>query len=368
MLDFFKGFKRRNTSVELVRLLAISFIIIGHCCVFSGFYPNAKDLWGHGVFYFHDLLSQVGNGLFVAVFSYYLFSDSAAKKPTWPRMLSLYIPSLLYGFAMFAVFVGTGHEVTEKIHQQTFFPFLYNNYWFVRAYILFLVVYPFFYRMLLFMSPRQHGIFMVIFFLSIMAIGRHGDKLWGFIGACEFLCIFTVIGFFKRIHPKKPHMWYLWIPLAILAIGAVFGYVMLTHYVEWWTKYQTWMNNCVSLLILPVVVVIFHAFLSLPETHVAPVNYVARCSFGVYLFNGNTCNIQYGMKHLIQYLGNDMNLGPMKAIAVAWALYMAIGLACEAVRMPLFEAVKLGVAKIYHHFVKEKPLQENHEAEEARSE
>ena len=346
MKAFFASFQKRNSSVELARFLAIGFIIIGHCCVFSGFYPNqAKDPFGHGVFYFHDLLSQVGNGLFISILAYYLFSDRSAKKPTWGRILSLYLPCLFYTWVLFGIFLAQGNEPTEKILQQTHWPILYNNYWFVRAYLIFLLIYPIYYKMLTAISVRQHGILATVFFVTIMAIGRHGDKLWGFIGAMEFLCFFTVIGFFKRLHPAKPKRWYIWVPLALLSIAGVFGYVMLGEFNTWWNKYLTWMNNCVSMLVFPACLLTFYAFLSLPEFHCAPLNYLSHCTFGIYLINGDTCNVQFWMKRYIQFLGHDH--GPMLGIFYAWLVYMGIGLAAEMVRLPLFELGRLGIVKAY---------------------
>ncbi len=346
MKEYFASFKKRNSSPELARFVAIGFILIGHCCVFSGYYPSESNLFGNSVFYFHDILSQVGNGLFIAILSYYLFSPSSSSKPTWKRILSIYLPCVFYSLTMYMIFVGAGHTPSETIIHQTFFPVIYNNYWFVRAYILFLVIYPFYYKMLLLMKPRQHFVFMMVFFISIMALHRHGDKLWGLFGAIEFLFIFTVIGFFKRIHPSKPKCWYVFFPFAILGLVSLFAYVYITLQVPALNKYRGWMNNCVSLLVLPVVICLFYAFLSLPEFHLAPLNYVARATFGCYLINGDTCNIQYWMGHMIRYFGG--NVGSTGGIMIAWSIYFFGGLAIEMIRMPLFELGHLGYNKVFN--------------------
>ena len=356
MKEFFGSFKKRNSSVELARFLAIGFIIIGHCCVFSGYYPNrASDPFGHGIFFFHDMLSQIGNGLFISILAYYLFSDRSAAKPTWKRILGLYLPCLFYTWILFAIFVAQGYQVTDKIRDQTYFPILHNNYWFVRAYLVFLLIYPLYYKMLSVLTVKQHGFLAAVFFVTIMAIGRHGDKLWGFIGAMEFLCFFTVIGFSKRLHPAKPRRWYIWVPLALAAVGIVFGYAMLCEFAEPMNRYLDWMNNCVSMIVFPTCLLLFYAFLSLPEFHCAPLNYLSHCTFGIYLINGDTCNVQYWMRHYIQFLGRDH--GPMLGIFYAWLVYMGIGLAAEAVRLPLFELGRLGIMNVYRKIraKKEKP-------------
>ena len=348
MKTFFASFQKRNSSVELARFLAIGFIIIGHCCVFSGLYPNqAKDPFGHGIFFFHDMLSQVGNGLFISILAFYLFFERSAAKPTWKRIISLYLPCLFYTWVLFGIFIAQGNVPNDTVLRQTHWPILYNNYWFVRAYLIFLLVYPLYYKMLSVLTVKQHGFLAAVFFITIMAIGRHGDKLWGFIGAMEFLCFFTVIGFFKRVHPAKPKRWYIWVPLALLCIAAVFGYVMMCEFVEPMKPYLSWMNNCVSLLLFPTCIVLFYAFLSLPEFHCGPLNYLGHCTFGIYLINGNTCNIQVWMGSYTQFLAKDH--GVALGILFAWLVYMGIGLAAEAVRLPLFEIGRIGIVGAWNH-------------------
>lgn len=343
---YFAQNKKRSSNIELSRFVAIAFILIGHCCVYSGYRPNAADdLFGNLVFYYHDLLSQVGNALFVCIFSFFLFSDASAGKPVWKRMLGLYLPCLFYSLLLYILYTSSGRKPTENMTHQAFFPMIYNNYWFVRAYLLFLVIYPFFYKMLLMMSKKQHLVFMIVFFLAITAIGRHGDKLWGFIGACEFLCIFTVVGFFKRIHPAKPKRWYLWFPLALVCLGSVLGYLLLTGYVPELNKYQSWMNNCVSMIVLPTAIVIFYAFYSIPEFHCGTLNYLAKCTFGIYLINGHTCSTGNGMNRLIRFYAGSNN--KMGGIMMCFLLYYLVGLGAEMLRIPFFDLVHLGFQKFY---------------------
>lgn len=222
---------------------------------------------------------------------------------------------------------------------------LYNNYWFVRAYLLFLVAYPFFYWMLMRMKLYQHGLFALVFFLSIMAIGRHGDKLWGFIGACEFLCYFTVIGFFKRVHPGKPKRWYIWFPLAAISLGVIFAHLLICGYVESMNKYQGWMNNCVSMIVFPAAITIFYAFYSLPEFHCGTLNYLAKCTFGVYLINGHTCSIGNGLNRLIRFY--DKQGGHTYGIMMAFTLFYLVGIAAEIFRIPLFDLVQVGYGRLF---------------------
>lgn len=362
VLQYFRATKKRSTNIELLRFLAIGLILIGHCCVFSGYDPGNKDTFGHCVFYFHDMLSQVGNGLFITILCFFLFSDSSASKPVWKRMLSLYLPCLFYSLLLYGIYQWSGRVPTENMTKQAFWPVLYNNYWFVRAYLLFLVIYPFYYKMLMLMSKKQHLVLMVVFFLSIMAIGRHGDKLWGFIGACEFLCYFTIIGFFKRIHPQKPKRWYLWFPLAIVSLLSLFGYVCLCGYVPAMNKYQSWMNNCVSLIVLPATIVTFYAFYSLPEFHCGTINYLAKCTFGIYLINGHTCSIGNGLNKLIRFYGNG-KADPIRGIMMAWLIFYAVGLASEMIRIPAFDLGHKGYVILFNKIKKgfAKKSQENEE-------
>lgn len=276
----------RNSSVELLRILAMGMIILSHICCHSGYDSTYSMISVNRLFVQFGYLGNLGVALFVMISGYF---QSSFRCRSLSRLLS---QVWFYSVGLYLVCrFGLGYEYSKEMLLQVFFPTVFSEYWFFTAYVVFFLLTPFVNAMLQTLSRNQFRTLLVIMTLlwvllpTVTKQQLYGSELPQFL-------MYYLLGAYLRLYPdnhlrRKALQW----TAALGSFGVLFGLTVVLGYLERYTpavfgaSQRYYARN--SLLILTAALGLFSlAAYARPFTS-RLVNTVGSCTFGVYLIHDN---------------------------------------------------------------------------------
>ena len=260
----------RNAAFELLRIIAMLFIIAHHFYVHGGFSsisPTNKALMT-----FFEFGGKFGVAIFVMISGYFLVNSKFKIK----KLIKLVLQIWFYSVAIYLILCLCGlTKFTSEDFVWLCFPISNKINHFVTKYIIIFLLSPFINKMLHALSQKQH-LALVLVSLGMFTLFKYS------IGIKSDLTIFFIlyfIGSYLRLHKipfKKTKLNYLLLSLAILVVYAI---VIL---VKNFTKMNTYTEtNLLMILLATLVMFLFEQF----EIKSKAINFIATTTFGIYLIH-----------------------------------------------------------------------------------
>ena len=280
--------KERLSNFELLRLIAMFFIVLSHIAVLGrGSAIDRDSFTPLSVFiHFSAGLSQVGNNLFILLTGYFLVKGRMNSR----RVFTLVLQTLFYSWIFFLVFFFGGfYSFTREEMLENIFPILFKTNWFISCYLCFIFFSPFINALLLKINKAQH-LFLCLFcfFLwSVLYIWKTETYLNDFAGFLEIY----LIGAFFGIYPVKLKKGVCF-AAGSLALPLLLAFYTLLVYLG--TKYEFFYRKAddfTRFYAASTVFVSIAIFLCAKEWKIQSkiVNSLAGSVFGVYLIHYNFC-------------------------------------------------------------------------------
>lgn len=173
--------KRRNSSVEILRMISVICITIHHAVLHSNIMEMEFGL-ARCIAQFLILLGKAGVNIFVLITGYYLGSMSIDGKSTMNRAVKFYSSVFYYAFLMGTVCLLLRIQpLTIKAVLKSVFPIITKSYWFATAFMGLIVLSPFLNQVLLRFERKQlltlTGILLIMFCFSPIDTWVN-DLLW----------------------------------------------------------------------------------------------------------------------------------------------------------------------------------------------
>lgn len=340
------GKNLRNSSVELLRIIAMLMIIghhyVMHCGVDTNQFAFGPKLY---VYFLCQSLGKIGVMVFFTISSWYLCME---RQPTMRKALKrcwiLEREVLFYSIALLAAFsILTKQRPTATAIMHACFPTCYDTWWYVTNYVIFLLLCPALTRGLRAIGKGMHA--------SLCAVLLVG---WGFIGGMFpndllesnaskfvlFLFIYVLVSFYR---------WYLdnwsattaWILIAIgstliagsIAVLQILGTRLGNYEMRLQSNYLS--TTCIKLPVLLVGFGLIVLFEKADFTNTV-INAIASTTFGIYLIHDypdirtRLWQSKYGLA--------SMFTSP-RAIPVYFAMIMLVFITCmliDFIRQGLF--------------------------------
>lgn len=282
---------KREPNFEVMRTLAMFFIVVYHCLthgVGDGYAFSVSNPTTLSNLMFSDFLlvfSSIAVNLYVMVSGYFLV-DLDFKMS---RMIRTWTYACFYSIAITLLFMSLQLEPFSFVALgRSVFPISANAYWFVTQYIGLLILSPFLVIMVRQLSYRQYlllligGALMCLTIIPDFPLGKcfyvaHGNSVW------SFAYLFLVAGFIKHYLKR--------IPMAWLVTAALFV-TLLTMSCEIFFGYQNdsvhlfWFNYNGIPFVLSVIVFIIIRQMQMVESGIRKILVrLAPYTFGVYLIH-----------------------------------------------------------------------------------
>lgn len=176
------GKTKRQSGIELLRIIAMLQIIFLHVSQYGGLYKtsaSAGDIDGFIIEFMWSLCRAPVN-VFVMISGYFMITSTADIKKMIKRASNPYGAMIFYSIAISAVFfIADPSIITVPRIIKTFMPFFSKMWYFLTNYIIILLISPFLNKMLVSLNKRQYLYFMGIVFV-VMSVWSTLAEIDGF--------------------------------------------------------------------------------------------------------------------------------------------------------------------------------------------
>lgn len=186
--------EQRNSNIEGLRIIAMSFIVMGHFIAQSGYSDQFLSINSF-------ILKCLGSGSRIAVNIFLLISvwymvDSCFQAK---KILKTYAQVWLFSAPLTLIALSVDvQNISIKAAAQGFFPFIGRGLWFASAYITLILFKPFL-DMILQWEKRQRSLFVILLLFFISFVSTLPDMQNAYV--CDsmwFLVVYLTVGDFKR--------------------------------------------------------------------------------------------------------------------------------------------------------------------------
>lgn len=169
----------RNSNFELLRIIAIFFIIMSHFCVHSGFGFNSQLLMNN-IFLRVFTLGHLGTDLFILIFGYFSISTIPTMATIRKKAIKLLSQVWFYSVSIYFLTVIFG---TKNIHIKEFIhallPTTFSVYWFFTPYIVVFLFSPFINTLFLSLDRHKQNVLAFLLFILYCLIPTITQQLPG---------------------------------------------------------------------------------------------------------------------------------------------------------------------------------------------
>ena len=289
------GRSRRNSSLELLRIICILLILANHYSVLGGIPARGwRDLtWGYFFVQSIGMFGRTACSVFVLITGYYL--STGVKPGHWKKAIPLAAEAVFYSSTAFLVLCALGFRTfSPKGILLALVPFIGGNIWFVTNYIVFWFAIPFLNPMVAALSKRQHQGLLVFFGVFWCLLPTFSTKAisfgWTF-GELDFFLVMYLAGSYLRRfapHERWHNRWN--------GLGALFCFVLMVLSVAamdllgLWLRKDALVSHAVhflsfySVLSVPLAVSAFCFFSRLSFSNRA-IDLIAKSVLGIYLLH-----------------------------------------------------------------------------------
>lgn len=343
----------RDSRFELLRILAILFIISFHCAFEGGFEYPQFCFNKFAVESFH-MLGELGVNLFILISGYHMIRGSFKIKKLLTLILEVQFYNWICVFLCVRLKTLTLDKRTVFIN---FFPITEYKYWFATVYILLYLFSPYINRLLLNLSQGEFGRMLLIclmvfcIFPTVYGALKNDTETLFYYNRFIWLLIVYMIGAYIRLYPPavctSPSKW-----LGVSALIFLFmecSIYILERFQPFFNKIGIingnyfWRPNTIPMAALSVSLFLCFRFLEIRP--VRAINLLASTTFGIYLLHDGQLNF-YMWQALIKTTEYTFSRYLILFIP-AWTLMIfVLGAAGDLFRQLLFRLAATSVGKL----------------------
>ncbi|MBP3611186.1 MAG: acyltransferase family protein [Lachnospiraceae bacterium] len=292
---------KRESGIELLKIIAVFFIVISHVCQSVGqkpaqlpeLYPKLMNLNAattnlqYLVIAFFRHFGVLGNHIFLACSFWFLCNSSKAKLNKIVTMLGdVWVISVLYLF----IYTCLEENLSKTLMTKCFFPTLNGNNWFITCYLLVYMIHPFLNLIIRNISQKTHAVICIVSLGLYFGVVFVKSGLLYSSNLVLFIVIYFLVAYMKNYMQnwfnKKKHS----LILLVCGLTGMLGLLLLYNYLglhveAYRYKLLNWnVNN--NPFILMTALALFHLFRQLKFKN-SFLNYIAGCSLIIYLVHEN---------------------------------------------------------------------------------
>lgn len=359
--------KQRNSSIEVLRIIAMLLIIISHFSVHGvdDFTPICDLTPCFNKYLLQSTqLGSLSVDIFVMITGYFCVKSTFRVE----KLIKLILQVFFYSMLIFIVFTATGlAEFSIKALITSFFPAIFKKYWFFTAYLLLYMLTPFINKYLNAENRKNHLILIIILLFVLryipLVVSAINESSQGSIEFAEFFLSY-IVGAYLRLYPdnflnKKNNSVIALIVCSVLTVSSVGAITFASKYVSALSNHITMFYGRTSTLIIIIAAssLIISSKINIGENKF--INAVSACTFGVYLIHDN--------KYVRNFLWNDIVHAAdhvysktlvLYIIAVALSVFI-VCVAIDFIRQKLIEKPVMAVVNILYSKIRQKAVELN---------
>lgn len=334
--------KARQSNFELLRILAIIMVVMGHFVRQSGLLESEVGLNG-AANVFLGSGGRIAVNVFLLIGSWFMV-DSVFNPG---KAVKLYLETAFYCIPVTILMACLGTAGGARNVLQGLLPFFGRPVWFASAYISLIVLTPFLNKVFLLSSKGQMKLICTLFVLYCATSTIPSFSTVDYIADFSWFCIlYITVGWAKSngiIDRLKVSKW-VYALMAILIYGGL-CLAARSAMLGWVANY--WLDNIRTLPNLACAFCIFMFFLRTDIGSIRTVNFLARSVFAVYVVHQIPAFRDFEWRTICRadlLSGLPTGLYALSILGIATAVFVSVT-AFDSLRLALFSAVEAKLRK-----------------------
>jgi surface polysaccharide O-acyltransferase-like enzyme len=240
--------KKRNSSIELLKIIAIILIILSHCVKSVEYIDNLDYAIGiasnNGIFLILNILmcsGNIGNVIFVICSAYFLLDSNKTKKE---KIFNMILDTFTISMLWLIPFIFLHIDVSTKVLIKQFAPITFQNNWFVCCYILLYIIHPLLNIIIKKCSQKELLRICLTMFILYSCIQFILKGKYYFNELVGFIYIYFIISYIKLYMKQFTNNKKLNITLLIVSNIGNLLLILLTNYLGLYLLSNSWQNFC----------------------------------------------------------------------------------------------------------------------------
>lgn len=296
--------KSRDTSIELLRIVAMIMIVFHHFSVHSGYSFEATEITVPRLWLaFIQLGGKVGNDIFVLIAGYYLVLDNHGTLLNVKKIYKLWSQTIFYSLSILAIMiVFTNRKIELKVILQSFFPLASSLWWFASTYFVLYLLHRFINRMIYALNKREFEVLLIICIMMWCLAPTFINFNFGSTNITWFFTLYLIAAYFRLYFrcDKKIYFSIACVSSLIFTYLATFGFMFLGTKFSWLASRAMYFYNQDKLNVLVIAASVFLLFKSIDVKQCKIINKIASATFGVYLIHENPLIREVLWQHIFQ--------------------------------------------------------------------
>ena len=285
----------RNSAFEILRLIAILFIIAHHFAQHGGFNFGTLEqtttvIWNGAWIDFIKQLGKIGVNLFILISSFFLIDNTRFKTK---KILGLLLQMLTFSIVIGVTFFFVKHYTFDwEWLKSMLLPFGSSMWWFMTNYLLLYLFSPLLNRGIRALNKKAHLILIIVFLVIWSLIPTLLQRDYAFTNLGWFITIYLIGSYIKiydvslKMKPILGILLSVGIFVSWFLIKFVFSYYyhggnyFLSRMLQWFDLYV--MNNSVQ---VAATIILFLVFKGIQMKNVKAINFIAATCLASYLFH-----------------------------------------------------------------------------------
>lgn len=206
--------KKRNSSIELLRLIAMLMVLLYHWAYHGGIRTFAEYDFGVNIVFMQFLLTlgRTGCSIFALITGYFMINSK--QENYYPKIVSLAGTTHLYYFVILVIMFATNAvPVTPTLAVKSLLPMLFGT-WYIIAYILLLFLVPFINTWLRGLDKKVYLRLVITLLMIWSVIPTASADAWSF-SDIDFFIVMYVLGGYLKLHPIEKKL-----PWGVMTLSA----------------------------------------------------------------------------------------------------------------------------------------------------
>jgi len=329
--------KKRESNIELLRIISIFFIIIFHYMLHSN-YNYTKLTINTLLIKSCYFLGELGVNLFILITGYYL----SKSKISYKKIILLIGEVLFYN--LISVFIsyklGTITTLTELSY---IFPIMTNVYWFITAYLLIYILSPYFNKLISILTKKEYQKFLLTTLLiwciipTIYGFFYNSSEELLFYNRLIWLIIMYFVGAYIRIYnikflnSKKRSLLTSSLTFLLMIISIIILYIFKSTFTRIGTTETAyfWTPNNILMFVLSIATFMFFTKLKIKNNIL--INSLSSTTLGIYLLHDGQIS-PYMWKNIYKSEINIYNNYWFIHVLITTILIFIIGFIIDTIR------------------------------------
>ena len=281
-----KKLNQRNSSIELLRIIAMLMIVMHHYSVHTEFDFASVNIGINKYFISVTPVGEWAVNIFILIFGYF----GIKSKFKLSRILNLYVQVWFYSVIFFLAYTVWNRELHSGLALRAVLPIISNQYWFFSKYIVLCLLSPFINKLIENITREMHFkliILLLILWSIIPSVIPEFIKYNLNVDTMGIFILLYTIGAYLRLYPdcKVCHKKISWIILlSSVAIMLVYKYFVCFYDIGM-IRLDCFSNA--SVISIGFAVGAFCIFNGINLKTNKFINEISLCMFGIYLIHDN---------------------------------------------------------------------------------